>query len=206
LSAAALHVRENKYKQENWKKQGEIMVKGLFHGGLLIIGGLMLISGLTSCAPTTANIPAVKEFEPEKYLGTWYEIARLPNSFEKGLSDITATYKLRKDGGIDVLNRGYNTGKMQWSEVSGKAYFTGERNTGELEVTFFWPFYGAYKIIHLDKNYRYAMVTSNRMTYLWILSRTPEMPANIKSQFVQQAAALGFPVAQLIFVERQLNY
>jgi apolipoprotein D and lipocalin family protein len=179
------------------------MIKQFFHDFLVISSGAMLVSCLTSCAPTTANIPAVKEFQPEKYLGTWYEIARLPHSFENGLSKVSATYKTREDGGIDVLNRGYNASKMQWSEAAGKAYFTHSPNTGELRVTFFWPFYGTYKIIELDKEYRYAMVTSDRMTYLWILSRTPELPPGIKDQLILHAAELGFPVTQLILVEQR---
>lgn len=159
------------------------------------------------------NLKTVDGLDAQQYLGTWYEIARLDHSFERDLEQVTATYSLREDGGIKVINRGFNTQKNEWSEAEGKAYFTQAPNPdgtykGELKVSFFGPFYGPYHIIALDKiHYNYALVTSGK-EYLWILSRTPQLTYPIKQELMAQAKALGYPTENLIFVKQanQVEY
>ena len=123
---------------------------------------------LISCASDTDHIPPVKNFEPERYMGTWHEIIRLPHSFEDGLTNVTATYKIREDGRISVINKGYKESAGKWNSIEGYAYFKDDKNIGELKVVFFWPFAGDYKIIYLDDEYKFAVVTSSRMSYFWL--------------------------------------
>src|SRR6056297_1758193 len=107
----------------------------------------------TGCVGTPENIEPVTGFEPERYLGTWYEIARLDHSFERGLSAVTAHYSAREDGGIDVVNRGLDTATGEWETARGRAYFVDGRDRGHLKVSFFGPFYGAYVVFELDEDY-----------------------------------------------------
>jgi apolipoprotein D and lipocalin family protein len=119
---------------------------------------LVLTLFLSACTGTPDGVKVVTGFEADKYLGTWYEIARLDHSFERGLEKVTATYSKREDGGIKVINRGYNPVKQEWKEAEGKAYFVETPDIGKLKVSFFGPFYGGYNIIELDKSYyNYAM-------------------------------------------------
>ena len=136
---------------------------------------LYLIS-LFGCTGTPTGLRPVTNFDIKKYLGTWYEIARLDHSFEKGLIDVYAEYSLRDDGGIKVINRGKNSSNGEWKEAIGKAYFINEKDVGSLKVSFFWPFYGAYHIAKLDKSYTMALIIGPNINYAWILSRT-EKPA-----------------------------
>lgn len=154
-------------------------------------------AALTGCrnAPSTASIPAVRPFEAERYLGTWYEIARLPHVFERGMTGVTAVYTARNDGGIDVLNSGLRDGEPR--SIRGRARFRGDTTVGELEVSFFGPFYGQYRIIALAPDYSSAMVTSSTCDYLWILARSPSLPPETFRQYKDQAAKLGFDVAAL---------
>ena len=146
----------------------------------------------------------VSGFELDRYLGTWYEIARLDHSFERGLSNVTATYSLRDDGGVKVINRGYNAEDGKWDEAAGKAYFTGDEDVGQLKVSFFGPFYGGYNVIELDKDgYRYSMVAGPDRSYLWILSRTPDLDDAVLERLLAKASELGFPVGELILVEHE---
>lgn len=146
---------------------------------------------------------AVTGFEVERYMGTWYEIARLDHRFERGMSQVTATYSPREDGGVRVLNRGYKDKKQAWSEAEGRAKFVETADIGRLKVTFFWPFYGAYNIIALDKdNYSYAMVIGNNTKYLWILAREPVLEETILQDLLGQARQLGFDVEALIYPQK----
>lgn len=154
------------------------------------------------------DIQVVQSVDANQYLGTWYEIARLDHSFERGLDKVTATYSLREDGGIKVINRGFDVKKNEWTQAEGKAYFVEPPNadntrTGKLKVSFFGPFYGAYNIIELDKpNYNYVMLCGPDKSYFWILSRTPQLPYPVKQQLIAKAKALGFATDQLIEVEQ----
>lgn len=160
---------------------------------------LLAVLFLFACTGDDASYKAVTGFEPEKYLGVWYEIARLDHSFERGLDQVHATYSKREDGGLKVVNRGFDTKKQKWNEAIGKAYFVETPDVGRLKVSFFGPFYGAYTIIELDKSaYSYALVTGGK-NYLWILSRTPQMPYIVKQQLISQAKELGFETDKLIY-------
>ena len=162
---------------------------------------LVIISGLAGCAGTPTGIDPVTGFEVDRYTGKWYEIARLDHPFERGLSNVTAHYSLREYGDLRVINRGYNESEGRWEEAEGRAKFTESPGTGSLKVSFFGPFYGGYNIIDLDREgYRYALVAGNDRTYLWILSRSPELEAGVRTSLMQKAEALGFAVDELIFV------
>jgi len=155
-------------------------------------------SCFTSKKSSTASIPVVKDFDLERYLGNWYEISRLPNSFEKNLDRVTATYTLREDGKIDVLNRGFDSTKNSWKEAKGKAWIPDAQFPARLRVSFFWIFASDYKVIALDSvNYSYAMVTSGSKKYLWILSRTYQMDDESYTQLFQKAKEYGFEVDKL---------
>jgi apolipoprotein D and lipocalin family protein len=160
----------------------------------------IIISG---CMGVPRLVTPVQEFDLENYLGTWYEIARLDHSFERGLSQVTAVYSMRDDGGITVRNRGYSAAEDEWREAEGKAYFVGSENEGHLKVSFFGPFYSSYVIFELDReNYRYAFVSGYNTSYLWLLSRTPTIDETIKTEFIRSAQAGGFDTDKLIFVEQ----
>ena len=165
----------------------------------LLIGIPMLF--LFGCLGMPDNVKPVKNFDIEEYLGTWYEIARLDHSFERGLDNVTATYEKKADGGIKVTNRGYSKKKEKWSEASGKAYFVDKSDEGYLKVSFFGPFYGSYVVFELDENYEYAYVTSSKKSYLWLLARTPDVDQEVIDNFVKKAKDLGYKTDELIFVE-----
>lgn len=161
-----------------------------------------LLVGLTGCAGTPDNVSPVRGFEVERYLGRWYEIARLDHSFERGLEQVTAEYSLRDDGGLRVVNRGYDSDRKRWKEAQGKAYFTAARDVGSLKVSFFGPFYGGYNIIELDReDYEYALVAGPSLSYLWILARQPDLDASTTERLVAKASALGFDTDALIVVD-----
>ncbi|GAA0418754.1 lipocalin family protein [Cocleimonas flava] len=163
----------------------------------------LFLSGCSASIPD--GIEPVSGFEVNRYLGKWYEIARLDHSFERGLNNISAEYSLREDGNLRVLNRGYNIKKKKWQDAEGKAKFTGSSDTGSLKVSFFGPFYGGYNIIELDKqNYQYVMIAGNDRSYFWILSRTPKLAPNIQKKLIAKAKNLGFPVDKLIYVDHSL--
>lgn len=163
------------------------------------VGALLSVA----CSTTPPeNVTVVENFEADRYLGQWYEIARLDHRFERGLDHVTATYSKRDDGGLKVINRGYSARKQRWKESIGKAYFTGSPQRAALKVSFFGPFYGGYNVIALDKDYRYALVCGPNHKYLWILSRTPQLDTSVKQQLTDQARQAGFPVDKLIWVNQ----
>lgn len=157
---------------------------------------------VSCCAASPpAGIDPVKNFDVQRYLGTWYEIARLDHRFERGLQYVTAEYTLRSDGKIKVLNKGYDTKKRRWDSATGTAKFNGDKTVGSLAVTFFWPFYGGYFIVELDPDYRHALVVGPSKDYLWILARQPTLSPDTYSALIEKARALGYPVEQLIKVD-----
>jgi apolipoprotein D and lipocalin family protein len=164
---------------------------------------LCIASALVSCTRLPDGIQPITGFEIERYLGTWYEIARLDHRFEKGLDRVTANYVLREDGGIDVVNRGFSVGDKTWKEAHGKAYFVGDKSKGHLKVSFFGPFYSSYVIFEIDKSdYQYAFVSGYNRDYLWLLARTPGIDNAIIERFVEHAGSLGFNIDDVIFVSQ----
>lgn len=162
---------------------------------------LLLFSCSTPKELRTDSIPSVKELDLDKYVGTWYEIIRLDHSFERGLQKVTATYSIKDDGNIKVLNKGFDNDEQEWSEAEGKAYIPDPNKPGELKVSFFLWFYGDYKVIKLDKNYQWAMVTSSSKEYLWILSRQKEMDKMKLDELLSYARDEGFPLEKIVYVE-----
>ena len=158
----------------------------------------------TGCAGIPENVKPVDSFRLERYLGRWYEIARLDHSFERGLSRVTADYSLRNDGGVRVLNRGYSEKEKKWKEAEGKGYFVRGPDQGHLKVSFFGPFYGSYIVVELDReDYQYALVCGPDKSYLWLLSRGTEMKGEVRDRLIAKAAALGFDTGRLIFVDHR---
>lgn len=167
----------------------------------IVFIGLLLLS---ACTGLPEGVQPVDRFELNRYLGKWYEIARLDHSFERGLERVTAEYSLRDDGGVKVINRGYSINNKEWKEAEGKAYFVRGQDEGYLKVSFFGPFYGSYVIFELDeKDYQYAFVAGPDTSYLWLLSRTPDVSQGIVQRFVQRAKELGFDTDQLIMVSHE---
>ncbi|MBT5389016.1 MAG: lipocalin [Porticoccaceae bacterium] len=161
---------------------------------------------LAGCLGAPDNVVPVKEFELDRYLGQWYEIARLDHSFERGLDAVSANYSLRDDGGIRVLNSGVERETGALSQAEGRAYFVEDSSTGYLKVSFFGPFYGSYIIFDLDPDgYEYAFVAGNSTDYLWLLARSPQVSDELMANFVNQAETLGFDVGNLIVVNHQVN-
>lgn len=167
----------------------------------LWIGVFAFICAFTSCKTIPKNATAVQNFQKDKYLGTWYEIARLDFKFEKNLIRTKAEYSLRPDGKIKVLNSGYNTVQRKDKVAEGKAKFVGDENVGMLQVSFFGPFYSGYNVISIDGDYQYALVAGKNTKYLWFLSREKTLPEEIKTKYLKMAADLGYPTDELVWVK-----
>lgn len=159
----------------------------------LLTAGLFL----SGCRSPEYNVAAVKNLNIAGYMGKWYEFARLPNWFEKDMTRVTATYTLLPDGKIKVVNQGKKSGKRK--SISGFARPVDKSGSGELEVSFFRPFYSPYRIIKIADDYRYSIVSGSDDGYLWVLSRTPEISTadwQVISAFLEKN---GFPTEELIF-------
>ena len=163
---------------------------------------IFILLFLAGCVGIPEGIEPVRGFEVNRYLGKWYEVARLDHSFERGLENVSAEYSPRKDGGIKVINRGFNSSSGTWNEAEGKAYFVEDNRTGYLKVSFFGPFYGSYIVFDLGSNYEYSLVTSSDRSYLWLLSRTPVIDDALMADLVSRMADLGFETEALIFVDQ----
>ena len=152
-----------------------------------------------SCLPAThAPLPpleVVAHVELSRYTGTWYEIARYPNRFQKGCTDTSAAYKLGPDGTIRVLNSCLRKGKMDTAK--GKARIVDTTTNAKLKVSFFWPFSGDYWIIDLGEDYDYAMVSEPSRKYLWILARSPQMDDALYGQLLDKLKEKGFDITLL---------
>ena len=154
-------------------------------------------AALTGCA-STSDIAAVRDFEPDRYMGTWYEIARLPQYFERDLNEVKAQYTLNSDGTVRVENSGVKDGKPK--SITGKAHLKdpdAKPPTGELRVSFFWPFYSDYRIIELAPDYSYAVVTAGSRDYLWVLARKPTMAKDQLDAILNRMKALEFDTGAL---------
>lgn len=162
---------------------------------LLFIATLLL----AGCTGVPQGLQPVRGFELAGYLGTWYEIARLDHAFERGLTDVSATYTLRGDGGIDVLNCGWDPARGAWREARGRAYFLDTPDVASLKVSFFGPFYGGYHVFALDPRYRWALVSGPSRDYLWILARDPALPPGTLTDLLALARQAGFATDDLIY-------
>lgn len=156
----------------------------------LLLASLLQLPGCTSLPD---KVTPVQDFQLSRYLGTWHEVARLDHSFEKDLTQVTAQYSMRKDGGVKVVNKGVdiNTGKTKQAE--GKAYFIDSPEVGRLKVSFFGPFYGSYNIAKLDSDYTMALVIGPSLDYAWILSRSATPSKDMCTAYYQKAVEIGIP-------------
>ena len=165
---------------------------------------IILVFFVTSCSSQMKPLETIPNVDLERYTGKWYEIARLPNSFEKGLVCVTAEYSLRPDGKITVLNSGRkeeDTSKVKTAK--GKAKVPNPEEPGRLKVTFFWPFYGDYYIFHLDEeNYQYALVGDPSRKYMWVLARNPHMDDALYAELLDIARKKDFAVEELLKVRQ----
>ena len=155
---------------------------------------------------TDVDKTTVKQLNLEKYMGTWYEIARYDHSFERNLVGVTATYSLRPDGKITVLNEGYkNSLNGEYSRAKGKAKQPNPEEPGKLKVSFFLFFYADYYILELDKDYQWVLIGSSTDKYLWILSRPPELNKESLDNILDKARQRGYDTSKLIWVKQKKN-
>jgi len=169
----------------------------------LIIMGISVVT--CKAQKTMIDNSVVKELNIQKYLGTWYEIARYDHVFERGLVGVTANYSLRDDGKIKVINSGYkNSLEGKLSVAVGKAKIPDPENTpAKLKVAFFLFFYGDYFVMELDKDYQWAVIGSSSDKYLWILSRSPQMERELYNDLLNRLNERGYDVSSLIKVEQK---
>jgi len=169
----------------------------------IVLALLISLAALSCGSSIPKGATAVSPFEKEKYLGKWYEIARLDFKYERNLSHTTAEYSLNKNGTIRVDNRGVDITSGKKKQAIGKAKFVGAEDVAMLKVSFFGPFYGGYNVIALDPEYRYSLVAGSSLKYLWILSRETTIPDDIKNKYLDIANRIGFKTAELIWVEQK---
>lgn len=171
---------------------------------ILLIFSVLFIFSCTNTNSQMLDNTTVKKLDLNRYLGTWYEVARFPHSFERNLVGVTATYSMREDGKIKVVNQGYkNTLDGKPSVAEGKAKIPNEAEPGKLKVSFFWIFYGDYYVLELDENYQYVMIGSSSPKYFWILSRTPQMDPAIYDMLLEKARKRGYNLEQLVKVPQR---
>lgn len=160
--------------------------------------GLVTLFNLNGCTQVPKGVEPVHNFDLDRYLGQWHEIARLDHSFERGLTDVTATYSKREDGGVRVINRGFNSKTQAVKSAEGKAYFIGSPEVGSLKVSFFGPFYGGYHIAKLDQDYQMALVIGPNTGYGWILARKKQPGLVACEAYLKAAEQLGIARADWI--------
>ena len=167
----------------------------------LLLLAFIIATLFYSCSTIPKGATAIEPFDKEKYLGKWYEIARLDFKYEKNLNNTTAEYTLKKNGAIKVDNNGYNTKDKKWNQAIGKAKFVRNDTIGMLKVSFFGPFYGGYNVIAIDPEYKYTLVAGSSLKYLWILSRDTSIPDHIKNKYLEIAHKIGYNTSNLLWVE-----
>ncbi|AZB07365.1 hypothetical protein EG344_00190 [Chryseobacterium sp. G0162] len=168
---------------------------------LIVILCFVFLNSMTSCSSMPEKVQPVRQFDVNRYLGRWYEIARFDYYFEKDLDNAMAQYSLNSDGSVDVTNSGYNFKKNKWVSVNGTAKFRGDKDTAALKVSFFGPFYAGYNVVALE-DYKYALVAGKNLDYLWILSREKTIPENVKQNFISKAQEIGYDTSKLIWVKQ----
>ena len=162
--------------------------------------GLLIFSSCSVKIPEGAT--AVNNFEKVKYLGKWYEIARLDFKWEKNMEQVTAEYSLKDNGHIKVDNKGYNYVKKEWKQSIGEARFVEDEKTSRLKVSFFKPFWAGYNVIDLAGDYQYALVVGDDLDNMWILSREKTIPEDIKQRFLTKARSLGYKTEELVWTKQ----
>ena len=167
---------------------------------LVITGAAVALPGCAVSVPQ--GVQPVSGFDASKYMGTWYELARIDHRFEKGLTQVSATYSLNADGSVTVRNRGYDPAKQARREAQGKARFLRQADEAALKVSFFGPFYGGYNVVSLDDQYQTALVIGSSLDYMWILSRSKTIPEAQRQALLQKAQALGVDLGQVMRVEQ----
>ena len=180
-------------------KTRNIVIGSTVGATALLTAGALVYLNKRALAPK--GVEVVKDFRLKKYLGKWYEIARLDFRFEKGLNNTMAEYSLNEDGSVKVVNSGYNFRKHREEQSVGKAKFANTPEEGALKVSFFGPLYSGYNIIALDKKYKYALVAGRNLNYLWILSREVTVPEDVKEEYLKIASDLGYKTEELTWVE-----
>lgn len=173
--------------------------RACLRAGALVLAPATLLTACAANAPPPGVTP-VSPFELPRYQGLWFEIARLDNWFERGLSDVTARYTPQADGSIEVINRGYDASAGRWREAHGRALPTAGPNTGSLKVSFFGPFYGGYHVAALDADYQWALVIGAGLDYCWLLARTRTLSAPLRETITLQARSLGVDTASWVWV------
>ncbi|MCC8035143.1 MAG: lipocalin family protein [Rikenellaceae bacterium] len=175
-------------------------------GAIAVTGAILAAAAVAICLKKKRTIPkgvrAVMPFELDKFLGTWYEIARLDYKQEKNMQYVTAEYSINPDGSVKVINKGYDTEKGEWEEVEGKAKFVDDQNEGMLKVSFFGPFYSGYNVIAIDPEYKYALIAGEDMDYLWLLSREKTMPDDVRKEYLRLACHLGYEIHDLLWTQQ----
>lgn len=171
-----------------------------------LIGGTLLAAGtvalLNQLKVTPKGVTPVKPFDAKKYMGKWYEIARMKNMFERHLDFTTAEYTLNSDGSIRVVNSGIDAKTGEEKQVEGKAVFAGDEDEARLKVTFFGPFFSGYNVAKIDPDYKYALVVGKNHHYMWLMSRTNDMPPHIRKEYLQEAMALGYNITNLTWPDQ----
>jgi len=169
---------------------------------------LLGLAGLAACIyyftiynnKVTPVVNPIQSFQAERYMGTWYEVIRLPHSFEKNLAQVTAEYRLNNDGTVEVTNRDFNTKKGRWQTATGLAKPV-EGLAASFKVSFFWPFAGGYYIAELGDNYEYAVIVSDSRDYFWFLSRTPHPSQGLTDEITARAYDWGYDIDAFIRVQ-----
>ena len=181
-------------------------MQSAFVTGAFVLSFIFLSAG-SGCQkekPENMDLSTVKQLDLQQYMGTWYEIARFDHSFERGLVGVTATYELRGDGKITVINAGYkNSFEGKYKTAKGKAKQPNSDEPGKLKVAFFLFFYADYFILELDKNYQWVLIGSSSDKYLWILSRTPKLEQETLYYILKKASERGYDTDKLIWVEQK---
>jgi len=150
--------------------------------------------------PRPASVQPVGNFDISRYMGRWYEVARIDQRFEKGLVRTRAEYSLAPNGSVQVVNRGFDPRRNRWEEARGKAQVVGSSEEAALKVSFFGPFYAGYNVVALDEHYRWAMVVGSSLDYFWILSRTPVLPTGVRQHLLSQAQQIGVNLDRIVWV------
>ncbi|MBN2544345.1 MAG: lipocalin family protein [Spirochaetes bacterium] len=166
---------------------------------------ILCILAIVSCANIPKGAKAVKPFDKARYLGKWYEIARMDFRFERNLNNVTANYSLNNNGSIKVVNRGFNYVTKQWKQAEGRAKFVKDPNEAMLKVSFFVPFYSGYNVLAIDDQYKYALVAGKNLDYLWLLSRETTMPEDVKEDYLKKARKIGYDTSVLIWTEHEIK-